>query len=134
MTMTTGNGDIRGCVDHEGKFPLRKGKGPHISVEEGDCGVIGKMGTGVPKPCRITRKDGRPGLQRETVVCSQETLQHPTPKEAGPPGYEKLLVAKGVPLAFRRVTDHFQVGLGKLWHRCGAVCLRRALEVLPPSR
>src|SRR6202012_4654475 len=57
VTMTTGNGNIRGCVDHEGKFPLRKGKGPHISVEEGDCGVIGKMGTGVPKPCRITRKD-----------------------------------------------------------------------------
>ena len=112
MTMATGNGNIRGRMDHEGKFPLRKGKRLHISVQKGDGGMIGKMGTGVPKPCRLPRKDGRPGIQREPVVCGQETLQHPTPKEAGSARYQELLVAEGVPMAFRRVTDHFQVALG----------------------
>ena len=112
MTMTTRNGNIRGRMDEEGEFALRKGKGPHVSTEKGDGGMIGKMGTGVPEPCRIPRKDSRSGLQRETVVCGQETLQHPTPKEAGPACNEELLVAEGVPMAFRRVTDHFQVALG----------------------
>ncbi len=30
-------------MDHEGKFPLRKGKGLHISLQKGDGGMIGKM-------------------------------------------------------------------------------------------
>jgi hypothetical protein len=99
-------------VNDKGKFALRKGKRLHVALEKGDSGVVRKMGTGVPEPCRIPRKDSRSGLQRETVVCGQETLQHPTPKEAGPACNKELLVAEGGPMAFRRVTDHFQVALG----------------------
>ena len=110
--MAARSGNICGCMNDEGKFSFRKGKGLHVALQKGDGGVIRKMGTGVPEPCGFPRKDSRSGVQRETVVSGQETLQHPTPKEARAAGNEELLVAEGVPMAFRRVTDHFQVALG----------------------
>jgi hypothetical protein len=112
MSMAARGGNICCCVDDEGKFALRKRKRLHISLKQSDCGVIGKVRTGVPEPCRFPREDGRPGVQRETVVRGQKTFEHPTPKEACASGNEELLVAEGMPMAFCRVTDHFQVALG----------------------
>jgi hypothetical protein len=112
MSMAARSVNICGCMDDEGKFAFRKGKGLHVALQKGDRGVIRKMGTRAPELCGFSRKDSRSGVQRETVVSGQETLQQPTPKEASAAGYEELLVAERVPMAFRRVTDHFQVALG----------------------
>lgn len=112
MTMTTRGGNISGCMDHKGKFAYRKGKSLHVFLQKGDGGMIGEMRTGVPEPCRFPRKDSRPGVQPKTVVSRQKTFQHPTSKEAGSPCNEELLVTEAFPIAFCRVTDHFQVALG----------------------
>ena len=111
MSMAARSGNICGCMNDKGKFAFRKGKGLQVALQKGDGVVIRKMRTGVPEPCGFPRKDSRPGVERKTVVSRQEALQQPAPKKSGP-GDEELLVAEELPMAFRRVTDHFQVALG----------------------
>jgi hypothetical protein len=111
-TMATRGGNISGCMDDKGKFTLRKGKSLHVPLQKGDGGMIGEMRAGVPKLCRFPRKYRRPGVQPEAVVSRQKAFQHPTSKETGSPCNEELLVTEAFPMAFCRITDHFQVVLG----------------------